>query len=891
MKKIIFKVLIIFILIITMFEFIFSSNISNANIISEDAINTVTSLSGGIMSIIYWDKRLLATGLAFIMDNIISNLAEADGTSYGYSGLFSIITPFEVFFNKYKILDINFFDLTSVDSSSISYMIRQAVAKWFYIMRIVASAILLVILIYIGIRMALASIAEEKAKYRKMLMDWCCSLLLIFILQYIAIFAIYCNNAIVNALASTITDNSTENAIGNIITGIGLNAIIGVGITSIVSVLVFCAIVFQSLGFFVAYINRMIKIGFLIIISPLISLTYAIDKIGDGKAQALGSWLKEFVYTILIQPFHCILYLAFIRTAFSLIVGASAGGSLVSSGLPGVLSSLEYNQLVNGVLAILCLKFVKDGEKIIRTIFGFKDDNSSTSFAGGLAVSMIAIKNAQKIGTTARKGINFATNKGKTVSKAFKHDSAAFKKTNTYKKLSESAVGKKMGEIGSKASNLENKVTNSSIGSKVISAGKEVSNFGSKTINKAKTLNDKYKSSKLGDFMKKRKFGSLSTTLGIMGASMAYMSGDMSGLEAFALGKGLSSGAAGLFNTSKGAISDEIATVNTNEDMKDYAKLQAEVDKDKKALEDTDMQAKYANLISQYEEAQQKAQEANTEAETLEEEAKAEQDNADTIKAGFADGQTTSPEYEETLKRVEEKKRQAEAKRQAETNFKEIAVAKKEAAEKLDDEEHYGGRLALLYKDSIPGEDGKLSNEFGEAMDKRKEALVEFWDSARAGQRLKDRSRGVSTSELQAKKNQIIELLTKMKLQQGDGTFKENILTSDEQDSIERTAIWLTDNIEYGVLTDNAFDISNEQTRGFIEQSIGIKRGTSAESDTFNTLKQATSDFESLQASIKISEQFKKYSSVGGDQDSLTEASAEKTSRKGREYSKNRTSK
>ena len=31
-------------------------------------------------------------------------------------------------------------------------------------------------------------------------------------------------------------------------------------------------------------------------ISPLISITYSIDKIGDGKSQALNTWLKEFIY-------------------------------------------------------------------------------------------------------------------------------------------------------------------------------------------------------------------------------------------------------------------------------------------------------------------------------------------------------------------------------------------------------------------------------------------------------------------------------------------------------------------------------------------------------------------------------------------------------------------
>jgi hypothetical protein len=42
-------------------------------------------------------------------------------------------------------------------------------------------------------------------------------------------------------------------------------------------------------------------VGFLILISPLITISYAIDKMGDGRAQALNNWFKEFIYNVIIQ--------------------------------------------------------------------------------------------------------------------------------------------------------------------------------------------------------------------------------------------------------------------------------------------------------------------------------------------------------------------------------------------------------------------------------------------------------------------------------------------------------------------------------------------------------------------------------------------------------------
>lgn len=59
----------------------------------------------------------------------------------------------------------------------------------------------------------------------------------------------------------------------------------------------------------------MITVGFLILVSPLITVTYSIDKVGDGKAQAFSVWMNELVINVLIQPIHGLIYLIFMYTA------------------------------------------------------------------------------------------------------------------------------------------------------------------------------------------------------------------------------------------------------------------------------------------------------------------------------------------------------------------------------------------------------------------------------------------------------------------------------------------------------------------------------------------------------------------------------------------------
>ena len=71
----------------------------------------------------------------------------------------------------------------------------------------------------------------------------------------------------------------------------------------------------MEIKFFWLYIKRLLMIGLLIIVSPLITITYSIDKVGDGKAQVFSNWVKEFVVNVLIQPLHALIYLIMVLTA------------------------------------------------------------------------------------------------------------------------------------------------------------------------------------------------------------------------------------------------------------------------------------------------------------------------------------------------------------------------------------------------------------------------------------------------------------------------------------------------------------------------------------------------------------------------------------------------
>ena len=123
-------------------------------------------------------------------------------------------------------------------------------------------------------------------------------------------------------------------------------------------------------------------------IFPVVMITYAIDKAGDGAAQTLETWFKEFTVNILVQIVHAVIYV-----------------TLVDAGLQ--IYQADYNNWLFFFLAVL---FIFPAERILRSIFGMSGStigNLNANLGGKLAavgmVGSVAKNGARMVGKAAPK--------------------------------------------------------------------------------------------------------------------------------------------------------------------------------------------------------------------------------------------------------------------------------------------------------------------------------------------------------------------------------------------------------------------------------------------------------------------------------------------------------
>lgn len=240
----------------------------------------------------------------------------------------------------------------------------------FALFRNIALTAYLIILVYTAIQILLTSTtADKKARYKELFFDWVKGIAILYFFPYVIRYTILLNHAFVtyvyevgfssNLISQSASITATNEGIEGMQTDgdeVDVEQLSGGDsymylmykeaeeYKYVIDALCWILMLLQVLKFLIVYIKRLITILFLIAIFPLVTISYAIDKVGDGKSQAFNNWCKEFVLQVFIQSFHAINYVL----------------------LMGIIFRLSNE---NWFLKILCISYIAKGGDILKGLF------------------------------------------------------------------------------------------------------------------------------------------------------------------------------------------------------------------------------------------------------------------------------------------------------------------------------------------------------------------------------------------------------------------------------------------------------------------------------------------------------------------------------------------
>ena len=267
-------------------------------------------------------------------------------------------------------------NITTREFSSTSKELQGTIAAWYKTLRLIALVGLLSVLVYVGIRIIISSTGQEKAKYKKMIGDWLAAICILFVLHYIMALTMTTVDKLIDIF------NMNNNIIGEngedlLMSGIRQQIGTANSYSEIfVSLIIYLVLVVYTVIFTIHYLKRLVYLAFFTMIAPLIALTYPLDKIKDGQAQAFGMWIKEYIFNALLPVMHMLLYYIFVGSAKDFV-------------------------LSNPIYALVCIGFLIPAEKFFKKMFGF--DKATTSGQLGAAAGGAMVMNAiNKIGNAGK---------------------------------------------------------------------------------------------------------------------------------------------------------------------------------------------------------------------------------------------------------------------------------------------------------------------------------------------------------------------------------------------------------------------------------------------------------------------------------------------------------
>lgn len=234
------------------------------------------------------------TGLLIALgDEILTQVSQAVGEP---------VTIDRVIFGNVSKVSINFWD----GSGYLSGKLKGVIEPWYNTFSGIAVVVYLAILLVIGIQIVFSSTGSGRAKYQVLLVDWVVGVGLLFLFPYVMKIAVEVNTALVRAInpgdvfEPTVTVTKSEESKLLALFGADdfVKEMVGDGTYPpetnqgmmyirylagkqgrIPLAVVYLIMIYQLIVILFVYYKRAFMIAFLIVIFPLVAMTYTLDKL------------------------------------------------------------------------------------------------------------------------------------------------------------------------------------------------------------------------------------------------------------------------------------------------------------------------------------------------------------------------------------------------------------------------------------------------------------------------------------------------------------------------------------------------------------------------------------------------------------------------------------
>lgn len=204
-------------------------NAEDAGIIS-DALNFVISLAVNLGAGVLTGPIAMLLNVFIILIFVLLFVAFKGMGMTGNEAL-SFPFPDQIIFNKIAFFDPNFINPHPDITNSPVTIMQEIISKMYYSFFILAGAVFIIAAMVIGIKLAISTIASEKAQYKEALTNWIIGIVLLFSVHFLMAGIFKLNEIIVEKASMTVENVEFPLEVSKIAGGaLGIAATGGTGI-------------------------------------------------------------------------------------------------------------------------------------------------------------------------------------------------------------------------------------------------------------------------------------------------------------------------------------------------------------------------------------------------------------------------------------------------------------------------------------------------------------------------------------------------------------------------------------------------------------------------------------------------------------------------------------
>lgn len=261
------------------------------------------------------------------------------------------------------------------DAPPVVIQLKTLVSGWYYVLRLLSLAAMLIVLLGIGIKMAISTIASEKAVYKRMLVDWLVGVIILVSIHYIMWFIIQINDTLVGVIKDSansinqvqlkqlydkndakgekkeISNEEIEISVYEEIRTRAYDPKLSVGLSGMI---MYMTLVYFAVRYSLVYLKRFLTLVVLTLMGPPVGVAYALQKAISGKSSTFKAWMTEYIMNVIIQSVHALIYAVFISEALVLSLQSVAGM----------------------IVALIFMNYALKAEKLFKQIFKMSSEGS-----------------------------------------------------------------------------------------------------------------------------------------------------------------------------------------------------------------------------------------------------------------------------------------------------------------------------------------------------------------------------------------------------------------------------------------------------------------------------------------------------------------------------------